>query len=302
MEMKLAPSHAEVCTVIITFHPQPRFFDALHALRRIARRTIVVDNGSGAEALARLQELAAQGAIDLIANHGNLGVAAALNQGTRRAQAHGAAWALLLDQDSEVSPRILEGMAAALSDYAEPSRVAVIGANYGMPQEPHGRYQMGDSINRFSVQTVLITSGSLISLPAFDKIGPFDNELFIDHVDHEYCLRARRLGFAMIATREVLLRHSIGKESFHPVLGRTPIASNHSPQRRYYMARNSVIIARRYLRSEPRWVAAMLRRALRDTMMMLLFERDRGEKLKWWLLGLWDGVRGKLGPIPSQTP
>jgi len=301
--MTPAPSHGVAWTVIITFHPQPRFFDSLPAIRAIATRTIVVDNGSGAETLSRLQDLATDDAIDLIANHGNLGVAAALNQGIRMAQSHGAAWALLLDQDSEVSSRILEVMAAAVSDYPDPMRVAAIGANYGTPQEPSGRYSMDAGINRrFSVQTVLITSGSLISLSAFGKIGPFDDELFIDHVDHEYCLRARRLGFAVIATRDVLLRHSIGKESLHPLLGRKVITSNHSPQRRYYIARNSAVVARRYIRAEPRWVVAMLLRILRDVMVMLLFEQDRGEKLKWWLLGLRDGVRGKLGPIASSAP
>jgi rhamnosyltransferase len=303
MEMNVAPSHGVACTVVVTFHPPPRFFETLPALRAIATRTIVVDNGSGTQTLSRLRHLAAAGAIDLIANHANLGLAAALNQGIGMARGHGSAWVLLLDQDSEVAPGILDYMAAALSDYPDSSRVAVIGANYGLPQEPNGRYPSDVSINRrISVQTVLITSGSLISVPDFDKIGPFDDGLFIDHVDHEYCLRARRLGFAVIATREVLLTHSIGKESTHLLLGRRLIASNHAPQRRYYMARNSIVIARRYFRDEPRWVTATLRRALRDVLVMLLFEQDRGEKLKWWLLGLWHGVRGKLGPIPSQTP
>jgi len=298
MEMKAAPSHGVACTVVVTFHPPPRFFETLQAVRAIATRTIVVDNGSDTQTLSRLQHLAAAGAIDLIANHANLGLAAALNQGIGMAQGRGSAWVLLLDQDSEVAPGILESMAAALLDYPEPSRVAVIGANYGMPQEPRGRYRLDDSTTRrFSVQTVLITSGSLISLPAFDKIGPFDDGLFIDHVDHEYCLRARRLGFAVIATRDVLLTHSIGRESAHPFLGRRLIASNHPPQRRYYMARNSVVVGRKYFFAEPRWVAAMLGRALRDFMVMLVFEQDRERKLKWWLLGLWHGVRGKLGPI-----
>jgi rhamnosyltransferase len=300
VEMTPGPSHDTVCTVIVTFHPQAWLFDLLPALRALALRTVVVDNGSPAEAVDRLRALAAEAGIELIANDANLGIAAALNQGVRRARERGAAWALLLDQDTDVAPNILEGMAAALADFADPGRVAVIGANYGTPDEPRGRYPIDEAANRrFSVQIAVITSGSLVAVPAFDKIGPFAEELFIDQVDHEYCLRARGLGFTIIATRDVLLKHSIGKESAHPFLGRIVITSNHPPARRYYMARNAVVVARRYLSAEPRWVAAMLRRTLRDLVAMLLFEHDRGPKLKWWVHGLWHGMRGKLGPIAN---
>lgn len=297
------PNHGNVCTVLVTFHPQARLFDRLPAIRTLAQGTVVVDNGSAPETVARLRALATGPDLEVIANDANLGVAAALNQGLRRAKDRGAAWALLLDQDTEPAANILEAMVVALADFPDPGQVAVIGANYGLPDEPRGRYPFDEALDRrYSIQIAVITSGSLVSVAAFDTIGLFAEELFIDHVDHEYCLRARRLGFAVIATRDVLLRHSIGKESAHPFLGRTVITSNHAPARRYYMARNAVVVARQYLSAEPRWVAAMLRRTLRDVAAMLLFERERSAKLEWWVRGLWHGIRGKLGPIANMNP
>src|SRR5687767_3409650 len=131
MEMTGSPSHDTVCTVIVTFHPQERFFHLLRALRALARRTVVVDNGSPAETVSRLRALATDAGVELIANPVNLGIAAALNLGVRRARERGAMWALLLDQDTEVAPDILQVMEAALADFGDRGRVAVIGANYG---------------------------------------------------------------------------------------------------------------------------------------------------------------------------
>jgi rhamnosyltransferase len=46
----------------------------------------------------------------------------------------------------------------------------------------------------------LISSGCVISRAAFAKIGPFDEKLFIDHVDIEYCFRARANDVPLYAT------------------------------------------------------------------------------------------------------
>lgn len=301
MEVIAVPGYGNVSTIIVTFHPRAQLLDRLPGLCALARWTVVVDNGSPAETIDRLRTLATESGADLIANEVNLGVATALNQGLRRARARGASWALLLDQDTEPDLSILERMAGALAGYPEPGRVALIGANYASTDEPRGRYTVDEAAGQpFSVQVAVITSGSLVSLPVFDRIGPFAEELFIDHVDHEYCLRARALRFAVLATRDVLLTHSIGQESAHPFLGRKVITSNHPPVRRYYMARNAMVVARQYLLSEPHWVMRMLWRTLRDAVAMLLYEDGRGPKLKLWIKGLWHGVRGKLGPIANS--
>ena len=296
--MTLAPSPNTVCTLIVTYYPSAELFERLPQLCAIAQRTIVVDNGSPDRTIKKLHAMAATEGYQLVPNPTNLGVAAALNQGVRRAREQGATWALLLDQDSLPKSTILHGITTAIARYKGNSDIAVVAANYQSGGDVRGGYAIDRrSSDPFGVQVAVITAGSLISLAAFARIGPFADELFIDHVDHDYCLRARRRGFAVIATRDILLNHSIGRGSRHTFLGGTVVTSNHPPVRRYYMARNAVVVARRHFWAEPRWVMAMLRQLLRDLAAMMLFEESRGAKLRCWLRGIWDGVRGKLGPI-----
>lgn len=48
----------------------------------------------------------------------------------------------------------------------------------------------------FRERKTLITSGMLIPLSLFGKIGMFREDYFIDSVDHEFCLRARAVATA----------------------------------------------------------------------------------------------------------
>src|SRR5208337_1317621 len=92
----------------------------------------------------------------------------------------------------------------------------------------------------------VITSGSLIPLAAHADIGPFREEFFIDYVDSEYCCRARAKEYFVIKTRRPLMSHAIGAWSRHSVLGMNKWTSNHSPDRRYYIARNDTVMLREY--------------------------------------------------------
>src|SRR5690606_2060660 len=82
----------------------------------------------------------------------------------------------------------------------------------------------------------LITSGSILNLKASSKIGAFDEDLFIDLVDLEYCYRASLKGYSTIAFANIPMEHSLGKtESVRSI--KTARKSNrilHSPIRLYY--------------------------------------------------------------------
>lgn len=47
----------------------------------------------------------------------------------------------------------------------------------------------------------LISSGCLLTREAYQRLGHFDEELFIDHVDTEYSLRAQALDVPCTSTR-----------------------------------------------------------------------------------------------------
>jgi rhamnosyltransferase len=283
-------SKADVCAVVVTYHPDPGFSDRLAQVRSQVGRVVVVDNGSSPPAREILRNMAAGTDVDLILNDANLGVATALNQGIGQARDRSFRWALTLDQDSVVEPFLIETLLEAHNDFPMKEKVAVVGSNYY--DEKRGKTLVPGSPGQpaYQEQTTVITSGSLISVDAYGRIGPFRDDFFIDHVDDEYCLRAQAMGCKVILCRRPVIRHSIGGAVGKRILGRTVWSSNHSTVRRYYMARNFLWVARKYFSCRPGWVALHALRHAGFLLLMVLLEKERWGKIESSARGIRDGL------------
>jgi len=84
-------ARGQVCAVVVTYHPDHDFPARLGRVVPQVAATFIVDNGSSDAEMKMLRGVAAGGAT-LICNLENLGVAAALNIGARRALAEGFAF------------------------------------------------------------------------------------------------------------------------------------------------------------------------------------------------------------------
>jgi rhamnosyltransferase len=144
-----------------------------------------------------------------------------------------------------------------------------------------------------------MTSGSLIRADVFAKVGFYDEAMFIDYVDFEFCLRLQRGGFTIVNAPQVTLCHELGAVQTRTLLGWRISVRVHSAWRYYYIMRNRVVLLLRYGWAFRRW-------ALRDASWiplelgrMALLEDQRGAKLRCALRGLWDGLRGRTGRHPQ---
>jgi rhamnosyltransferase len=283
-------SGRQVCAILISYHPDAELPRRAMRILEQAGALIIVDNGSGEETRDMLRRIAADPRVSLVLNAANLGIASALNLGVERAYAMGFAWVLLLDQDSDLHGDMLSSLIEVRAAYAEPARVAVIGAGFGEETRAHPGAAWEE------VESV-ITSGSLIPLALHAAVGPFRDEFFIDYVDSEYCFRARSQGYRVIRTTRPLMSHTIGAPTRHAVLGVSKWTTNHSPDRRYYIARNDTVMLREY-GGYPfgAWALKSLGRRLRTCKRILLYERAKARKVAAVAAGWWDGVRGRMGP------
>jgi rhamnosyltransferase len=80
------------------------------------------------------------------------------------------------------------------------------------------------------------------------KWGYMMNSCFIDSVDFDFVLRVKKK-FHVLRVNEPLIYHELGL----PVTKYGISSSNHNAIRRYYMARNHVLICRRYWKDYPMW-------------------------------------------------
>ena len=92
------------------------------------------------------------------------------------------------------------------------------------------------------------SSISLIESKIFDEIGNFDEKLFIDGVDNEWCWRAAAVGYTFYIAENAQIQHMLGKESRK--IGNKNISIS-SEFRIYYQFRNYIWLSgRNYV---PHW-------------------------------------------------
>lgn len=296
---ELGPTRGNVVAVVVTYHPDAEMIARLSSIAGQFGRLIVVDNHSGEETLARLRTLSSrERTVTLIENAENLGVATALNQGCRRAMAAGAAWVATFDQDSSPAADLLACVAQEWAAQPYRDRIGLLGVNLRMGI---GKTQIPEGAGLADARSV-ITSGSLVNLAAWQEIGPFRDDFFIDEVDHEYALRMRRHGWSVKITRRVLMDHSQGSPRWHNLLGWRRAASHHSALRRYYMIRNRVHLAREHFRFDPAFVSGELGITFREAACILFFESHKFDKLRAMAQGFVDGLRGRAGRADWHVP
>lgn len=299
-DTKDSPGKETICGVVVTYQPDLEFRSRIQRLIAQVAQIVVIDNGSSEECVQQLRGLENHGDIRLILNSRNEGMARALNQGVDWAAAQGFDWILTMDQDSVANENMVESLCAVWHEFPDQKKLAVIGSNYA--DSAGGKLFLAaseDSARCWVEVKTTITSGSLLRLSAFRLIGPFREELFIDFVDFEYCLRARSKGFCVVMTREPLMLHGIGNLTAHQLPWKTTSTSNHPPIRRYFMMRNQLALAKDYLWTEPRWTLLMFYRQLKAIALMCLFEKDVPRKLRYTALGIWDGLASNFSRIPN---
>ena len=279
-------SEPRVIAVCPVLEPPETTAGGLRRLREHVAGLVVVDDGSLVPVtytgitVERLPE--------------NRGIAAALNQGVRAAVAAGATHVLTVDQDSSFPDDYVQQLLACERNALRQGlRPGAVGALEFSGLHHSGRFTEGVMVVQESIQ-----SGTLFSVSALAEVGGFDDELVIDAVDTDVCLRLQDAGWD-VCVAPVGFDHALGEGHFVRLLGRRVWSSRHAPLRRYYITRNGIVVLRRHGRRHPRWALVYLRRLLVATWLSI---REGGpESRPAGREGLADGWRGRLGKRPARA-
>jgi rhamnosyltransferase len=109
-------------------------------------------------------------------------------------------------------------------------------------------YELKDGENKNpSLNKLLITSGAIINLKIAASLGGFDEKLFIDGVDTDFCIHSFEKGYQTLLVNEFSLRHQLGEEKkvMTPLLKST-FRKFHNPTRLYYIVRNHLYLRAKY--------------------------------------------------------
>lgn len=290
--------------VVPTFHPGADVVERIARLREQLDSVVVVDDGSGPDATAVLEELAALDGVSVVRLPRNSGIAAALNTGIRSALDAGADYVLNVDQDTDLPPEYV-GTALRTFEAANPvTRVGIVcvDAVNGAPALPTWTSPEGLGLVPEAIQT-----GFLISRECLESVGLMDERLVIDCVDTEYCLRARDRGFRIAIARGTDVRHAIGRRAelrpfgipVRHADGRVATYQYHSPFRRYYIARNNIDLVLRNLRRRPRWALSVAKRETGGMITSIVSGPQRLAQLLAITTGTLHGLVRRRGMIPA---
>lgn len=276
-----------IASLVVLYHPNPDFINNIRSYADDTDALIVVDNS--AQQFPDLAVLAGEyGAkFHLIRPGKNRGIAWALNEGTKKAMETGANWVLSMDQDSCFSKKAISAYLEKIPELVR-NQIFIAGPNHDA--EVNALDPSMEEVDS------VITSGCLFSTEVFKQTGGFDERLFIDEVDHEFCYHAKSLGFKIVKCRDIVLQHQLGESKWvsAPILGKSKRVFHH-PRRLYFMLRNGLYVGQKYGTLFPASINRNKKDLFHRIKNQLLFGKGKWETLKMLAKGYRDYRKENFG-------
>ncbi len=251
--------------------------------------------------------LSAHSIAKIIRSSENMGQGAGLNALLATAAECGQSSIILFDQDSTPGPDFagrLAGRFAALNEKKWNASVAAVGP---LLVPPEGTAYLPIKYWRRSSRAgeppgaveFLPTSGTLVSVAAWQAVGPFREDYFIGGIDVEWGYRARAMGWISAVADDIHMHHRWGDERGNQHFIQSQFLRQPAPRVYYYIRNASDGMRLPHMPWSWKW-----RQATRMAAQIGLGLASRGQttvtaKLVWRALS--DGYAGRLGPSPPEV-
>lgn len=273
--------------VVVLYKPENEVITNLLSYSSLLNKLYVIDNSetTNTHLVGELQKIINSEYIEL---RENKGIAYAFNLAAEKSITQGVQWLLTMDQDSKFEDSYFERF---IEDFRTIDKT-----NVGIFAPFNGIYRYEHELKKGIIETNrVISSGNLINLDAYSTVGGFDEKLFIDFVDHDYCFKLRKSGYKILVDYNISLNHKLGNLKIISFLGKKRLVMDHNPLRKYYITRNRLEIIRRYFLFYKQDVIKMVFMFFYELFFMLFFEDKKLLKLKMIYLGIIDNIGGRFG-------
>jgi rhamnosyltransferase len=291
-----------VCAIIVLYEPNIKVLkDMLKSLENQLDYFIIIDNTPGED---NLRYINLRCMFEYVPLYKNIGIAGAQNIGVELARNKKYEFVLFSDQDTIYPKDYINVMMKCWNDLKNCENICAIaplfkdknklGENDGFIKSSYWgskRFFPSKGIHEICQA---ISSGQIVKTEFFSIIGLFDERLFIDWVDLEWCWRARAKGFKLLGNANIIIQHSLGNNA--KSIGTREI-NIRNPSRHYYITRNCIYLAinSKYIRSTERMV--LLIKSFLYVLGFTFLSRGHAKNLRYTMVGLVDGIRGQLGGI-----
>jgi len=273
--------------VVICFNPCSNFINNIKSYITEVEKLIIYRNSNlSADLYIKLNEFSSK--IVFLGDGNNIGLSSALNHALNYANSMGATWLLTMDQDSSFNE------SSKLTDL-------LANADKNIDAIISPLHCISGVTNALSTEHLnppwVMTSGNLININISLSIGGFDERLFIDGVDIEFCIRIGNQGYFIRIVDSVILTHALGDVTSTCKFGRVFVTTNHNSIRWYYIFRNYILIHKEYKRIDYQ-ATKLIKHILLNMLMNLIFvEKDRFKKIIAIKSALIDFKNNKFGKL-----
>lgn len=200
----------------------------------------------------------------------NFGVSYALNYGAKIAIKNKKKWILTMDQDSYFEKKTFKNFFK--ENLLEDEDVGIYAPVYNYDLQVSS---LKTEKSKKEIEKV-ITSGNLVNLKIYIELGGFEEEFFIDEIDHDYCLRLRKNKKKIYEINDVILHHSLGEKKNKNFFIKKIKYTEHNSFRKYNIWKNKISMIRKY----PCLKYNYTKFFIKDFFKILLLENNKKEKIK----------------------
>lgn len=238
MSISINKKKYKIAAVVILYNPCTAVIDNINTYINQVDLIILVDNTEKKDFskyaslyIADTLSKTKADKVKYIPLNKNYGIARALNVGIKEAEKEKITYILTMDQDSKFKNNII-------GIYEQFLNQAGYGKYILSPMYDTGRNKGKKEHVLYEKVNYTMQSANLFNCKIFDDIGFFKEDFFIDVVDYEYCLRAKKRGYKIIRCNKAVLKHepASGREK---KFGHFKLRYGYaSPERYYYQIRN----------------------------------------------------------------
>lgn len=272
----------KVLAVLISYNPDILLLKkSIESLYKQVHNILIFDNNSlNIDQIKVLTNKFSN--IILIENEINDGLPKNYNRALNYAKKYHYKWLLTMDQDTVLPNEMISKFLV----YEEIQNVAII---CPLVFDNNIKEMLDNDFDKkCSYIENCISSGSLINVDIAFRIGCFDDKLFIDNVDFDYCKRVIINNYKIIRINDCVINHQVGEAKIVKFLGKKEIIYNHSAFRKYYFFRNRVYFIRKYKYNIVKDYKYF--RNLFKYFILILYEDEAIKKYKNALKGFIDGL------------
>ncbi len=288
--------------VIVTYNPDLYVIERQILSLKDATSIVFVDNGSDEcvrQEMVNISKEYSQVALKFLGR--NYGIAVAQNIGAELIDVD---YVLFLDHDTVPKENSLQSMLLKAERLRKNVKLGAIGANlidprsdkvYGLHVLHKGlilkKYFL-DSCNKSIECELLNSSGTLIPKSVLRAVGDMNESFFIDHVETEWCFRARYLGYKLYCDQQAVMEHQMGDDNCRYWFFGWRVMPYRAPLRHYYIFRNSIFLQKKAFVSTS-WKFLNIFKLIFSLIYFSFFGREKKNHLMMMCLGILDGFRNR---------